>query len=71
MSQKRFNTLVELGKLIPFKTIGVAPMEEFKVSEEEKDHYISLLTEPAQEYLKRTGAIPLFRGVKLVINEKR
>lgn len=65
-NQKRFKTFVELGNLIPIGT-----KQNFTVSLEEREYYISLLTWPAQEYLRRTGKDPLFRGVKLVINEKR
>ena len=61
---KRFKTFQELGLLIPLNY----GQETFNVSQEEKEHYISLLTEPAQEYIKRTGNPPLFRGVKLIVN---
>ena len=63
---KRFNNLYELGELIPLNY----SVPTFQVSEEERQSYIGMLGAGAQEYLRRTGADPLYRGVKLIVNEE-
>jgi hypothetical protein len=64
---KRFNSLEELGLLIPWNF----PEKSYLVSEEERDLYVSLLTDGAQYFIKQTGNNPLFRGVELVTNETK
>jgi len=59
----RFNNLPELKELLKDYE-----SDEFEVSEEELQVYISSLSPQTQHYLKQTSKAPTYRGIKLVIN---